>query len=300
MLTRRALLRNAAGLLGGAAVSSLLAAGQPAGAVEFSVFTKHLVGLPFGRISDIVADLGFAGIEAPVRKGGHVEPEAVEEGLPRLAEALRSRGLRITMLTTDINAVDKAARTEQVLRTARALGIPRFRMKWYAYEPDRSPWAQLEEIRPKLAELVALAREIGIQPCYQNHSGARYVGAGVWDMASLMRDHRPADLAWAFDLFHATVEGGLSWPNELRLASERIGMAYFKDFNWKGRVAHGCPLGAGQVAPESVARLRAAGFGGPVCLHVEYLQGSVSDESHVKEAVEATRRDFSVLRRWWA
>ena len=57
-----------------------------------------------------------------------------------------------------------------------------------------------------------IARELGIQPCYQNHSGAKYVGAGVWDMAMLMRDHPPADLAWAFDILHATVEGSTSWP----------------------------------------------------------------------------------------
>lgn len=299
MLSRRALLRNAAGLAGGSLVAPLLAAAKPA-SPEFSVFTKHLVGLPFPRVADIVADLGFAGVEAPVRKGGHVEPSAVEEGLPRLVEDLRARGLAVTMLTTDINAVEKSARTEEVLRTARALGIRRFRMKWYAYEPGRSHWAQLEEIRARLKDLVALAREIGIQPCYQNHSGAKYVGAGIWDMASLMREHPAVDLAWAFDLFHATVEGGLSWPNELRLASERIGMAYFKDFSWKGRVPEGCPFGTGQVAPESVARLREAGFRGPVCLHVEYLKGSVSDASYVRDAVEATRRDFDVLRRWWS
>lgn len=300
MLSRRALLRNAAGLAGAAAFSPLLGADASRKAPEFSVFTKHLVGLPFARVADIVAELGFAGVEAPVRKGGHVEPTAVEDGLPRLVEALRARGLAITMLTTDINAVDQSSRTEQVLRTARALGIRRFRMKWYAYEPGRSHWTQLEEIRSRLKDLVALAREVGIQPCYQNHSGAKYVGAGIWDMATLMRDHPAADLAWAFDLFHVTVEGGLSWPNELKLASERIGMAYFKDFAWKGRVPEGCPLGAGQVAPESVSRLREAGFAGPVCLHVEYLKGSVSDSSHVKEAVEATRRDFDVLRRWWS
>lgn len=300
MLSRRALLRNAAGFAGAAAFSPLLGAEAARRAPEFSVFTKHLVGLPFAQVADIVADLGFAGIEAPVRKGGHVEPEAVEDGLPRLVEALRARGLSITMLTTDINAVEKQARTEQVLRTAHALGVRRFRMKWYAYEPGRSPWAQLDEIRPRLKELVALCREIGIRPCYQNHSGAKYVGAGIWDMASLMREHPAADLAWAFDLFHVTVEGGLSWPNELKLASDRIGMAYFKDFSWKGRVPEGCPLGTGQVAPESVARLREAGFAGPVCLHVEYLKGRVSDSSHVKDAIEATRRDFDVLRRWWS
>ena len=60
MLSRRALLRNAAGLAGAAAFSPLLGADASRKAPEFSVFTKHLVGLPFARVADIVAELGFA------------------------------------------------------------------------------------------------------------------------------------------------------------------------------------------------------------------------------------------------
>jgi len=302
MATRREFLRSTSAALAGLWVGNAAASASPPAArvPEVSLFTKHLVGLSHGELASAVARVGVSSIEAPVRPGGHVQPEQVEVELPKLVEALAAQGIAISMLTTGINAVDAATRTEAVLRTAKALGIRRYRMNWYAYAPDKPLWAQLDEIRPRLRDLVALSREIGIQPCYQNHSGAKYVGAGIWDMAALMRDHPASDLAWAFDLFHVTVEGGLSWPNELKLASERIGMAYFKDFTWKGRVPEGCPLGAGQVAPESVSRLREAGFAGPVCLHVEYLKGSVSDSSHVKEAVEATRRDFEVLRRWWS
>lgn len=300
MLSRRALLGLAGSLLAGSAVRPVLAAAPSPKAPEFSLFTKHLVGLPYDQLAEIVAGLGFKGVEAPVRKGGHVEPARVEEDLPKLAEAFRKRGVAITLMTTDLNEVSAADRTEQVLRTARALGIPRYRMKWYAYAGAKTPWQQLDEIKPRLRDLVALSKEVGVLPCYQNHSGSKYVGAGVWDMSMLMRAHPAEDLAWAFDFFHATVEGGLSWPNELALVQDRIGMAYFKNFKWAGKTPEGCPLAEGVVGRDAVARLRAGSFRGPVCLHVEYLRGNPADPAHLRLAIEATRRDFATLREWWA
>jgi len=85
---------------------------------EISLFTKHFLGLSYDRLAEVVAGLGITGIEAPVRSGGHVEPAAVEEELPKLVEALKKCGVRITMLTSGINSVDKASNTEVVLRTA--------------------------------------------------------------------------------------------------------------------------------------------------------------------------------------
>jgi sugar phosphate isomerase/epimerase len=303
MLSRRALLGRAAAVAAGAVLRPwpLLAADRsspPLPAV--SLFTKHLVGLPFEQLAEVVAEIGVTGIEAPVRLGGHVEPARVEEGLPRLVEALRRRGLTITMLTTGINEVSAAARTETMLRTARALGIPRFRMNWYAYDGRRSPWVQLEEIKPKLRDLVQLSREIGIQPCYQNHSGAKYVGAGIWDMAMLMRDHPAAELAWAFDIMHATIEGSTSWPTEFDLVRDRLGMAYFKNFAWAGKGHRPAPLAEGVVGRPYVDRLQRSGFAGPICLHVEYLpEGTVKDAAYIKEAVATSRQDLATLRGWW-
>ena len=278
----------------------LLAAAPAPKAPEFSLFTKHLVGLPYDQLAETVAALGFKGVEAPVRKGGHVEPARVEEDLPKLAEAFKKCGVTITLLTTDINTVNAADRTEKVLRTARALDIPSYRMKWYAYSGKQSLWAGLDEIRPQLRDLVALSRELRILPSYQNHSGPKYVGAAVWDMATLMKDYRPDELSWNFDFFHAMVEGGLSWPNHLALARDHITMVYFKNFTWQGRVAEGCPLSEGRVGKDSVALLRKSGYAGPVCLHVEYLKGKVTDQGALKAAVDATRKDFATLKEWWS
>jgi sugar phosphate isomerase/epimerase len=300
MLSRRSLLGLSGTLMAGSLLRPVLAAAPAPKAPEFSLFTKHLVGLPYDQLAETVAGLGFTGVEAPVRKGGHVEPARVEEDLPKLVEAFKKCGVAIRLMTTDLNEVNEADRTEKVLRTASALGIPSYRMKWYAYAGARSHWAQLDEIKPRLRDLVALSRDLRILPGYQNHSGAKYVGAGIWDMAMLMKDYRPAELSWNFDFFHAMVEGGLSWPNELALTRDHISMVYFKSFQWQGRVPAGCPLAEGVVGPDSVALLRKSGYAGPVCLHVEYLKGKVTDPGALKAAVDASRKDFATLKEWWA
>lgn len=277
-----------------------VAAEKPLPSPEFSLFTKHLIGLSHRDLAAAVAQIGVRGIEAPVRAGGHVLPPQVEDELPKLVAALATQGIRITMLTTGINAVNTASRTEAVLRTAKALGIQRYRMNWYAYSPDKPLWAQLEEIKPKLRDLVALSKEIGILPCYQNHSGPKNVGAGIWDMALLMRDYPAEELAWSFDILHATVEGGLTWPNHVTLAQERMAMAYFKNFRWQGRAVETCPLEAGVIDAGYVKMLKAGGYRGPACLHVEYLKGAVGDPGYLEKAIAASRQDLATLRRWWA
>jgi sugar phosphate isomerase/epimerase len=273
---------------------------SPGGPTEYCFFTKHLHGLSFDQIADIAADVGVQGIEAPIRPGGHVEPNRIEEDLPKLAEALKKRGLGITIMTSGINEVSAEQNTEKVLRTAKAHGVQRYRMLYNKYDLDKPIWPQLDAWRGKFKDLIALSREIGIQPLYQNHSGKDYLGAPVWDVFSLMQDYPAKDWSFAFDIYHATVEGSLSWPLELNLVRDRIGAAYFKNLKWGEKKAEGCPLGEGVVDKSYVAALRKIGYSGVASLHVEYLKGSVKDPGYLEEAVKATKRDFAVLKEWWS
>lgn len=300
MNTRRAFLQTTGAALAGLSLSPHVSAATPAAGLDVSVFTKHLVGLPYEQVAEIIARLGASGIEAPIRPRGHIEPASVEDELPKFVEALKKHGLRINVLTSGINSVSDETRTEAVLRTAKALGIPRFRMNWYSYDNKKPIWPQLDEIRPRLKDLVALCKEIGIQPCYQNHSGAKMVGAGIWDMALLMRDYKPEELSWCFDIMHTTIEGGTSWPTEVRLVRDHIAIAYFKNFVWEGTRNKAVPLGDGVVGKPYVDQLKSLDYHGPVCVHVEYLKGSVKDPDYLAKAIEATRADIATLRSWWA
>lgn len=279
------------------------AAGAGGAGPQFCLFSKHLLGMSFAEIAEHLAALDIPGLEAPIRPGGHVEPERVEEDLPKFVEVLTKAGRRLTVLTSGINQVSKEQRTEAVLRTAKALGVPFYRMNWWRYDLKKPIRPQLENFQAQAKDLIALSREIGIRPLYQNHKGAEMAGSPIWDIASLMEEYAPQEWGFAFDIMHASVEGGTNWPLQYRMARERIGAAYFKDFTWRGRGdTVSCPLGEGFAGVREYAKLlKQSGFTGPVCLHIEYLPAlKITSPAEAEAALAAGRRDFAKLREYWA
>ena len=63
--------------------------------VSFSVFTKPWKTQPITQLGEFVKELGFDGIELPVRPGYQVEPENVVRDLPTAAKQLSSLGVKI-------------------------------------------------------------------------------------------------------------------------------------------------------------------------------------------------------------
>ena len=55
-------------------------------------FSKPFQKLDAERTAELVAAVGWDGIECPVRARGQVEPERAPDELPKFAEALRRRG----------------------------------------------------------------------------------------------------------------------------------------------------------------------------------------------------------------
>jgi sugar phosphate isomerase/epimerase len=300
MQTRRHFLKQAALTGTTTAFTTLNSTAQgAAGPQEFCFFSKHFPGIEFNRLADITASIGATGIEAPVRPGGQVEPERVEEDLPKLVEALKKSGCNLAILTSGITEVSAAQHTEKVLRTAKALGVQRYRMGFCKYDLKQPILPQLDAWSAKFKALIALSKEIGIQPLLQNHSGKEYVGAPVWDVFSIMKDYPAKDWSFAFDIMHATIEGSLSWPLEVNLVRDHIGAAYFKDFKWGSKRFESCPFGEGVVSKDYVGMLKKSGYRGPVSLHVEYLDAHLKEPTYLETAIAATKRDFAKLKEWW-
>ena len=259
---------------------------------KICAFIKFIQELPYKQLAETVAELGFDGIEATVRDGGHVLPERVEEDLPRLVEALKAVGLEITVMASSVNSLTQP-HTRKVLKTAAALGVKRYRLAYYRYDTKRPILEQLKALKPVLRDLTAFHRELGLQGVYQNHAGASSVGAPVWDLQRLMEGYSARDLAIAFDIRHATVEGGLAWPLHFQVAQPHLGAVYVKDFNWnKNRKPVNVPLGTGQVDPRFFRLLRQSSFSGPISLHVEYLP-----KAGVAANITALKNDLATLRR---
>jgi len=271
-----------------------VALGQSEAKKDFRIcaFEKFLQPLSYDELADVIKELGFVGIEATVRKKGHVLPERVEEDLPKLVEALKKRDVEVTMMASDVVNPEQPL-TEKVLRTAKALGINSYRMGYYKYDLQKPILPQLEEIRPQVKELAAFNGELGVTALYQNHSDAKYVGATLWDIHGLIKDIPKDQIGLAFDIRHATIEAGLSWPVLYSLVKPHIGALYVKDFRWGEKKAEHVPLGTGRVNPKFFDMVKADGFDGPISLHVEYL-----GKEGTKANIDALRRDLKVLKGW--
>ena len=292
MLNRRNFLTTAAAGLA-AGYGSQGQAQDKVELTEICVFTKPLQSLSFDDLAEQVAKLGFDGLEAPIRLGGHMEPEVVPDKLPIMVEALRKRGLKISIMTSGINDPDRVL-TEVILQTAAKLGIRRYRMGYLKYDPNIPVAKQLAEWRPQLRDLAAMNRDLGIRAVYQNHAGNGYLGAALWDLQRVLDGISPKEIGVAYDIRHATVEGGMSWPLTFRMIRPHLDTVYVKDFVWDGKKPKNVPLGEGRISTSFFKMLAESKFTGPISLHEEYLDHRKPEL--VPQHLAAMKKDFATLK----
>ncbi len=292
-LTRSAI--ASAAVAAGATLPGVHAAGAAMPRYPIIAFSKPFQSLNYSDTADVVAEVGFDGIECPVRPKGQVEPERVADDLPRLVEALKKRGKEVTMLTTAITSPAQP-HAERVLRTAAQLGIRRYRPGYWKYDLNKPIPPQLAAIQSQVRDLAALNKEVGIQAGYQNHSGRDYFGAPLWDLWTAIRDLDPRHMGVCFDIGHATLEGGYSWPTQSRLLQPHFSTVYVKDFRWektdKGWKAVWVPLGEGMVDKSFFNWLNTTSYTGPISQHHEY------DHGQGKPMIEKMQKDLKVLKQW--
>lgn len=255
-------------------------------------FIKFVQSLSFSDLAHEIHKIGLHGIEATIRPGGQIAPEDVEEKLPQLVNALNEKGLEITVMASHINRADDPV-MEKVVRTAAKLGVKKYRMAYYKYDKSLDIKKTLKESRSMLKDLAQLNAECGIQAVYQNHAGLRYVGAGIWDIVQILDGIDPRHIGIAFDIRHATVEGGFSWPVDWKLALPHIEAVYLKDFNWKDSRIENVPLGSGIVHLKDFLKLLKEDVSRPIpiSIHVEYLQRAGVDAN-----LKAIQTDFSTYQ----
>ena len=281
-MSRREFLASAA-VAGAAAPVIASAATKPANEkskFKICIFSKHLQWLDYKGMAQTTAELGFDGVDLTVRKKGHVLPERVEDDLPKAVEAIRAAGIEPLMMATDINDPDDPS-TEKILRTAAGLGIKYYRLGKYRYSDDTSIADTLSDAKAKIRGLAAMNEQYDIYGSYQNHAGSRYVGAPIWDLYWLIKDLNPKYMGCQFDIRHATVEGGQTWPLDLRLIAGHVNTLAIKDFLWqksgeKWQTVN-CPLGQGQVDFDGYLKiLKKHSITCLVSIHYEYDLGGAN------------------------
>jgi sugar phosphate isomerase/epimerase len=257
-------------------------------------FTKPFNSLTYDELADRIAELGFDGIEAPIRDGGHIEPAQVPDELPKMVEALRKRNLELTVMTSSINDPNDPL-TEKVLKTASQLGVRRYRMQYLKYDFNQPILKQIDEWRPRFKDLAAMNKQFGVTAVYQKHAGRNYLGASLWDLRRILDDIAVNEIGVAYDIRHATVEGGMSWPVTYHMIRSHIDTVYVKDFVWDGGKPKNVPLGEGQISEDFFRMLKESGFNGPISLHEEYLDHRKPEL--VPDHLAAIKQDFLTLRK---
>lgn len=265
---------------------------------QLCFFSKALPQVYWRRLAQSAKRVGFGGIDLTVRKGGHVLPERAAEDLPQAVSVIRDEGLEVPMITTElVSAADPTAR--QILSTAGKLSISFYKPGYYRYDLI-DVRRELERAGNEFRGLVELGKQYGMQVGYHNHQG--YIGAPVWDMATVIEPLDPKWVGYYFDPRHAVAEGGFGgWRIATNLVAARLKMVAVKDFYWekttKGWRDKNCPLGEGMVNWKYFFNaLAQAGFQGPISLHLEYEIPGANAAAKQDNTLAAARRDLEFLK----
>jgi sugar phosphate isomerase/epimerase len=285
-------------LCAGSALSGLAAETFSPPIVVFSKVYQTLK-LNFDEAAALTAEAAIDGIDCPVRPGGEVLPEHVARQLPEYAAALRKRGLQLPLLTTAITGVSSPC-AEDILRTAKKLGVQFYRLGFVIRETNASAGKQVREIKAQLKDLAALNKQIGIGAIFQNHSpaGQTYVGGDLAELYDIVKDFDPAQIGVAFDIGHALVVHGDDWRRHFEKLKSHLKIAYVKDVKREGRWV---PFGQGDIGLTGYFKLlKDLKYQAPVSLHIEF-DWTGGGKSKTRPALVKALQDSSrVLRRWLA
>ena len=294
-IARDGFVAQGAGATSASAPGVSAAAGKGSARYPIIVFSQPFQAMNPMETADFVAECGYDGMEIPVRAKGQVEPERAPDELPNYAAALGKLNRPILLAATDIIRIDQP-HAESVLRTLAKLGIKRLRLGPQSYDLGRPLESQVREIGAALNDIESACRELGLQAGFQNHSGSNRVGGPVWDVFSMIRNLDPRYLGFCFDIAHATVEGGLSWPIQARLAQPFYTAVLVKDFVWKktpaGWVPDWGPLGDGLVGRAFFDELKQTDYRGPIVQQFFYPLGDR------RQMTVLMRKELHVLKGW--
>lgn len=246
--------------------------------VRFTVFTKPWK-MPLPELGRLVKDLGFEGIELPVRPGFQVEPEHVTQGLPEAARILADCGLEIRSVAGPLE--------EKVFEACGRVGVPVIRTL-IGIPRGAGYLAVMDETLRRLDTLAPLAERHGVTIGIQNHCHREI--SSVMGVHYLVRKYHPKHVGIVLDFGHCGLAGEQA-DLALDVAWSHLCLVNLKNACWKrtsgpeAEIAEFTPYwttGRHGMAnwPEVAAELTNRHYAGDVCLTAEY-----SDEKSVNRLI---------------
>lgn len=260
------------------------------GNVSFSVFTKPWRTKSVGELGEFVKELGFDGIEFPLREGYQLEP-AQAERLPQLAQQFADAGLRIFSVAS--------VPEERVFAGCAEAGIGMIRLM-PGIKPELGYRASERAARAELERLLPLCEKYGVKLGNQQHYGNFVVDSS--GLRLLLDGLDSAHIGAIWDSAHDALAGqqpeyGLDivWPY---LCMVNFKNAYYRRTNgpeaeaaeWK-RYFTSARQGLASW-PRAAAYLKQRGYDGVVCLTAEYTNEDDVDRL-IRDDIQYARALFA-------
>ncbi len=187
--------------------------------IRYTVFTKPWKELPLEELARHVSEIGFTGVEFPVRPEFQVEPENVAQDLPEAARVFADHGVSIESVAGPTDEATIAACAEA--------GVPIIRI-CPAIGPD-GYWATLERLRSEFDELQPILADHGVAIGLQNHCN-NFISPAQTIM-DLIGDYSPEQFCAVWDPAHNVLSGEIP-EQAIEIFWSHLRMVNFKNPVW--------------------------------------------------------------------
>ena len=236
---------------------------------QLTVFTKPWPEKSLPELGKFIKDMGFDGVELPVRPGYQVTPETVTKGLPEAAKILGDQGVKISSVAGSAD--------EATISAMGDAGVPILRI-CVTIDMNIGYMATEEKLRKEYDALVPILDKHGVTLGIQNHCG-NCVGSAVGIM-HLIEKYDPKHVGAVLDMAHCAVDGepeamalDIVWShlclvNFKSAFHMRVNGPEAEEAKWE--VHWTTARHAGYSWRELVNLLKKRGYDGDICLPAEY------------------------------
>ena len=242
----------------------------------FSVFTKPWKIQPIEKLAERLKQIGFDGIEFPLRDGYQVEPANAVRDLPAMTRRLSGLGIQVTSVASKLE--------EPIFQACALAGVPMIRIM-ANFSLANGYLAGETAIRHTLDEAVPWSLQYGVKIGIQHHYGTGV--SNSMELQHLISGFDPRQVGAIWDAAHSALAGedpeqGLQilWPwlcmvNLKNACYRQAGNAPGGETQWERYFTTG---DQGLSSWRRVAAtLTAMQYQGTICLTAEYSDEDLVD-----------------------
>lgn len=260
-------------------------------------FSKYDQELSIEKLGEKIGKLGFDGIDLAVRPGHPVNPENVNEILPKAQSIWNSQGVEASLVSANFDFLNSnMSEAKQLYGACNEAGIKWIKIGYWKYRRNQNYWEEVDRIREALKGFEKLSKKYKVKTCYHTHSGSFY-GSNCAGLTHLIKGFNPEYVGAYVDTGHLVLDGE-KYDMGLAMIKDYLSVVGLKDALYAKDEESGefinkpkfVPLGKGLVPwKEFFTLLVDARYNGPLSIHGEYEVKKQIRDNWIKEDLKFIR-----------